>query len=283
MLSFDRIADGVPGAEGPTYDAEGRWFVASSAGRVLEMLPGGGTRTHAETPGSPSGLHADARGRLWLIDGKLGVMRVQPDGWVERLITHVDGEPLVGANDGVLDRDLNFYFTVPAGSTVASPHGRVLCRRVGGEVTVVGDGFAFCNGIAVSGDGTRLMVAETWTRLLIEFDLLGPGIAVNRRVFAELPGRSEVGADGITFDSAGRLISTNYGEGELDVFDPAGVLLERIELPFGEVTNVHLGGVDGKDLMVTEHQTPGVWRSRWHTAGLALPGPAESATRSPTH
>ncbi len=265
-----RVAAPVSGAEGPIQDHDGRWFVVSSAGPVLELLPGGGTREHARTSGGPAGLQVDAENHLWLIDSKLGVFRIAPDGAVTPVVTEQDGRPLKGCNNGALDDDGNLYFTVPDGSGVDSPHGRVCCRFADGRVETLADGFAFCNGLAVSADNATLVVAETMTRRLIAFDLPEPGRPTNRRLFATLPGTNEIGADGIDFDATGNLLVANYGEGELDVFDPTGGLVERVELPFEEVTNLHLGGPDGRDLVLTEHASPGVWTSRWSAPGIRL-------------
>ncbi|MEM1097156.1 MAG: SMP-30/gluconolactonase/LRE family protein [Planctomycetota bacterium] len=268
-----RVAEGVPGAEGPIYDHDGRWFVVSSDGPVLQIDPRtGDRRQHARTDGTPAGLQVDADNHLWLIDAELGVLRIAPDGTTTPVCTHQDGAALSGCNDGALDSAGNLYFTVPAGSSVASPHGRVCCRMADGGLRTVAEGFAFCNGLAVSEDERTLVVAETWTKRLIAFDLPEPGVARNRRTFAALPGDHPCGPDGIDFDAEGRLISTNYGNGELDVFAPDGELIERIDLPFGAVSNLHLGGPDGRDLLVTEHDAPGVWRGRWSAPGIRLAG-----------
>jgi gluconolactonase len=271
--SLTQIDGGIEGAEGPIYDHTGRWFVVSSDGRILQVDPlSGATREHARTEGVPAGLQVDAQNSLWLIDARLGVLQIAPDGEVTPICTTQEGRPLRGCNDGVLDDAGHFYFTVPDGSSVESPHGRVCCRLGSGELRTVAEGFAFCNGLAVSEDGQTLIVAETWTKRLLAFDLVRPGIAKNRRVFADLPGDHPAGPDGIDFDAEGRLISTNYGNGELDVFAPDGRLIERIDLPFSAVSNLHLGGSDGRDLIVTEHETPGVWRGRWSAPGIRLAG-----------
>ena len=267
---FRRIVDHLPGAEGPIQDRTGRWFVVSDPGPIVELMPGGGTREHAHTGGLPAGLQVDADNHLWCIDATRGILRVDPAGVVTPIVVEHDGKPLRGCNDGALDDAGHLYFTVPDGSSAESPHGRVFCRLADGEVRVLADGFAFCNGIAVSADNRTLVVAETWTRRLIAFDLPEPGVVASRRVFAELPAPDACGADGIDFDAAGHLIATHYGAGELVAFDPDGGVVERVALPFGHVSNLHLGGADGRDLVVTEHATPGVWRARWAHAGIRL-------------
>lgn len=268
---LQRVVNGLEGAEGPIYDHTGRWFVVSSAGAVVQVDPRtGAAREHCRTEGIPAGLQVDAENHLWLIDAELGVLRIDPDGEATAICTSQYGMPLRGCNDGALDDRGNLYFTVPNGSDARSRHGRVCCRLVNGELITVAEGFAFCNGLAVSADGGTLVVAETWTKQLTAFDIVEPGVLRRRRRFASLPGEHECGPDGIDFDAEGRLISTNYGNAELDVFDASGRLLERIDLPFGQVSNLHLGGPDGRDLLVTEHESPGVWRGRWSAPGIRL-------------
>lgn len=267
---FERLADAIPGAEGPIYDHHGRWFVVCSDGPIYQILPDGQKREHARTTGLPAGLQLTDDNHLWLIDAKLGVLRIEPDGKVQPVITEQHGRPLQGCNDGAVDDHGNLYFTVPDGSGVDAPHGRVCCRRTDGQVRTVAEGFAFCNGLAVAPNNRLLVVAETWTKRLIAFDLPEPGVLENRRLFAQLPGDDPCGPDGIDFDADGHLLSTNYGNAELDVFDAHGQLLERIDLPFADVSNLHLGGSDGRDLLVTEHATPGVWVGRWSAPGIRL-------------
>ena len=267
---FTSIAENIPGAEGPIYDHDGRWFVVSSDGPILELLDSGQTREHAKTDGVPAGLQVDADNHLWLIDAQLGVMKIDPQGQVTPAVTQQYGMQLVGCNDGALDDAGHLYFTGPNGSGVESPHGRVCCLLTDGTLRTVAEGFAFCNGLSVSPNNRVLVVAETWTKRLIAFDITEPGRLTNRRVFAELPGDDECGPDGIDFDASGHLISTNYGNAELDVLDPSGQLVDRVKLPFDDVSNLHFGGSDGRDLVVTEHATPGVWKARWSVPGVRM-------------
>lgn len=267
-LPFVQIARDVPGSEGPCFDARGRFFVvAPNRGQVLEVLAGGTLREHANTGGIPAGLQADREGFLWVADMRLGILRVSPEGAVERVVADFEGQPIRGCNDLAFDGRGHLYFTAPAGSNAEKPVGEVFYRRADGAVLRLDAGYAFSNGIAVSADDATLLVAETFTKSLWAFDLASDGAARRKRLFAVLPGEHRGGPDGIDFDAQGNLLAANWGGGAIEVFDPRGTLLERIETPFDKPSNLHFGGPDGRDLYVTEHTTNGVWRTRWRVPG----------------
>ncbi|MCL5770150.1 MAG: SMP-30/gluconolactonase/LRE family protein [Planctomycetes bacterium] len=266
---FTQVATGIPGAEGPMFDHRGRFFVvAPNQGSVLEIQPDGRRREHANTGGIPAGLMVDGQDRLWVADMKLGLCCVSPEGKVQRVVTTYEGQPIRGCNDLCFDPTGNLYFTAPAGSSIEKAVGEVFTRCATGRVVRLDGGFAFSNGIAVSGDGRTLIVAETDTKKLWAFDILGPGQVANRRVWAALSGDHHGGPDGLDFDVGGNLLATNWGGGWIEVFDSAGAPVERITLPFAKPSNLHFGGADGCDLWITEHTNHAVWKTRWRRPGL---------------
>src|SRR5438874_2555110 len=70
------------------------------------------------------------------------------------------------------------------------------------------------------------------------------------------------GPDGMAFDAAGNLYVAHYNAERVDVFDPTDREVERIAVPGSGVTNVALGGRDGRDLVITEVATASVYRTR---------------------
>lgn len=268
-LEFEKVADGIAGSEGPVFDRRGHFYcVAPDRGQVLRLTPDGKLAELANTGGIPAGLQADARDRLWLSDMKLGILRIDASGGVADVVRDFDGAPIRGCNDLSFDSRGNLYFTAPAGSNLEKRVGETFCRTRDGRVVRLDQGFAFCNGIAVSGDDGLLIVAETWTKRLFAYDLRSPGVVENRRVFATLTGEHVGGPDGIDFDADGNLLVTNWGGSCIEVFDPRGARLEVIRTPFEKPSNLHLGGTDGRELWVTEHTHMGVWRARWRADGL---------------
>lgn len=266
------IASDVQGAEGPLTDAQGRlWFVSPSNGEVL-TLEQGGKRVVANTGGTPAGLHRNSKGEIWIADMKRGILRLDDDGSIHGEVTQFEGNPIRGCNDLCFDLEGNLYFTAPAGSSADNPIGEVFCRRADGEVRRLGDGFAFCNGIAISADGRKLMIAETFSRSVWLYQLDASGEVLSKEQFVTLPGEHRVGPDGMDFDGEGNLIVTNYGEGTLDVFAPDRGLVRRIHLPFKRVSNIHFCGPGSTHLIVTEHESHAVWRMDYGAAGQLQPG-----------
>ena len=267
------LAEGVPGAEGPLTDNGGRlWFVAPTAGEVRFLDETGAQTVLANTGGVPAGLHRNASGEIWIADMRRGIVRLADDHSIHPEVFEFAGAPIRGCNDLCFDHAGNLYFTAPAGSSAMKPVGEVFCRLASGEVRRMAEGFAFCNGIAVSADGLRVYVAETFTRSIHVFELDAPGAVVRRSVFAVLPGSHPTGPDGMDFDAAGNLISTNYGEGTLDVFAPDGSLARRIFLPFKKVSNLHFRAAGSSELIVTEQETNTLRSLDYGAAGQAQPG-----------
>jgi gluconolactonase len=267
---FQQVAADVAGSEGPVFDRAGTFYcVAPDRGQVLALDADGTLRELANTGGIPAGLQADARGRLWVADMKLGILRVDPaNGSVRGVVRDFDVRPIRGCNDLAFDSRGNLYFTAPAGSKSGTPLGEVFSRTRDGQVLRLDGGFEFCNGIAVTADDCTLVVAETWPKKLWAYDITSPGAVANRRLFATLSGDHVGGPDGIDYDVEGNLLVTNWGGACIEVFDPRGRRVEKIDLPFGKPSNLHFGGADGRDLWITEHTHMGVWKTRWRSAGL---------------
>ena len=263
------LTDGIAGSEGPVLDRLGRLYCVSPRdGSVLRIEPDGAKRELANTGGLPAGLQVTADHHLWVADMKLGILRVSPEGEVEHTVKEFEGEPIRGCNDCALDSAGNLYVTAPAGSNADKPVGELFCRLTDGTVKRLDDGFAFCNGLAVSADDRLLIVAETPTKKLWAYDITAPGEVANRREWATLTGEHKGGPDGMDYDVQGHLLVTNYGGSVIEVFDAFGGRSEVIELPFAKPSNVHFGGADGQDLYITEHTNNAIWRTRWHCPGL---------------
>ena len=260
--TYRRVVGNQPGAEGPIITLDGRVFmVAPDIGWIVEVnLEESTARNFVHVDGIPAGLQVDVNNDLWVADMKLGVYRVDREGEIFPEVTHWEGRPIRGCNDLAFDTSGNLYFTAPEKSGADHPVGEIFCRRKDGSVWRLDEGFAFCNGIAVSPDDTALIVAETFTKKLWRYDLIEPGRAVNKQEWATLPGEHLGGPDGIDFDPAGRLVATNWGAGHLEIFSPQGVLEDRLALPFDHPSNLHfLGQNPNCQILITEHTTHSLW------------------------
>lgn len=264
----EQIASEILGSEGPLVTKNGRIFmVEPRTGSIFEIEAGGGKKLLANTGGIPAGLQLHQDGSIWVADMKRGILRVTLDGAVESMVSEWQGQPIRGCNDCSFDSQGNLYFTAPAGSSAANPVGEVFCRLTTGEVLRLGEGYAFCNGLAISADDKLLVVAETSTKKLHGYRLSAPGQVQEKFLFATLPGDHKGGPDGVDFDEQGRLIATNWGGGHLEVFAADGTLEKRFALPFDKPSNLHFTGPGSRTLLITEHTHNGLWKTEWDCAG----------------
>lgn len=267
--SFVKIVENIPGSEGPLVTRDGRIFIVEPrSGSIFEIHGPGEKSLLANTGGVPAGLQLHVDGSIWVADMKLGILRVTiATGEVEPIVTTFDGQPIRGCNDCSFDSQGNLYFTAPAGSSGDQACGEFFCRRADGTVLRLDEGFAFCNGIAVSADDHLVIVAETFTKQLHGYRLSSPGEVSEKFFFGTLPGDHAGGPDGIDFDDAGNLIATNWGGGHLEIFSPEGRLIQRAVLPFANPSNLHFTGPGSTTLLITEHSDNALWRCEWPTAG----------------
>jgi gluconolactonase len=270
-LHLDKVIEDIKGAEGPVWTPWGAWYaVCPGAGQILRIDPERGTKdVHASTGGKPAGLQADANHNLWVADMKRGVLLVDQAGGIHEPFPSLTR----GCNDLVFDPMKRLFVTAPAGSGPERPDGEVFCCSPHGRVAQIDQELAFPNGIAVDPEGQRLFVAETFTKRIWCYELFERGAVGPRQLFATLTGDHHGGPDGIDFDESGHLVTTNWGGGQLEVFDPGGQLVHVVPLPFSKPSNLHFGGEDFCDLLITEHSSHAVWKTRWPRPGYRHPLP----------
>lgn len=266
-FKFQKIASGIRGSEGPAVDSTGKIFVVSPQLGTIVHIDNGSTNVFARVGNDPCGLQIDEEGRIWIAQGEEGILRLEKNHELTRVVTEFEGSPIKNCNDLALDGKGNLYFTVPIRDSL---EGRVFWLNQEGKLECFDKGLNFPNGIAVSPDRAYLVFAESRTRKLWRWDLDSSGKPIKKKLFAELQGATDRGGDGIDFDSEGNLLATNYGEGSIDVFKNDGSFVERIMLPFKKPSNIEFiqGTVD--QWIITEHENKAVWKFRWRRGGSNL-------------
>lgn len=180
------------------------WF-SDVFGRRVVKLQGSEAMTVVQLDGYPSGLG-------WLPDGDLLVVSMS-----ERTILRLTDGTLVPY------ADLSSHMDWPANDMLVTSSGRAFVGSYGFDVdngadpeksriisidpdgtVLTEDALAlFPNGFAVSSDGSRLYVAETFADRISTFDIGLRSELRNGHVFAQLP--EGYGPDGICLDVLGRL------------------------------------------------------------------------------
>lgn len=151
------------------------------------------------TGGRPLGMHFDGAGNLIVADAVRGLLSVSRDGHVTVLVTEEGGRPFRLTDDVEVAPDGVIYFSDASGKFALRdykldllehrPNGRLLAFDPATSRTrLVLDSLYFANGVAVSQDGSFVLVVETGAYRVRRVWLTGPR-AGEHEVFVEnLPG-----------------------------------------------------------------------------------------------
>jgi gluconolactonase len=268
----ETLISGYNSPEGPAFDRSGNlFFVNWLTSSIVKLTPEGQASEFFNTGGIPAGLAFHPDGSLYVADeGDTihGVMRITPEGQATILVNAYGGKPLNGANDLVFDRNGVLYFSDPWGSSAENPKGGFYRLFPDGKLEQIDTGLAFPNGVAMTADGSAVILAETYRNRLLRYRIHTDGSLGPREHWADTTLPS--GPDGMAFDANGDLYVAHFGGSCVDVYDPNGVRIDEIRVPGPNVTNVAFGGADGKTLVITEVATASVYRVRLAVAGQPL-------------
>jgi gluconolactonase len=271
VAAVETLIAGYDSPEGPAFDRDGNlFFVNWLTSSIVKLTPAGQASEFFNTGGIPAGLAFHPDGSLYVADeGEHihGIMRITPDGQASILVNEYQGKPLNGANDLVFDRNGVLYFSDPWGSSAEQPTGGFYRLFPDGSLEQIDSGLAFPNGVALTADGSAVLLAETSRNRLLRYPILPDGSLGPREHWADttLP----PGPDGMAFDANGDLYVAHFGLGTVDVFGPTGALIDHIAVPGRQPTNVAFGP-DGSTLVITEVATASLYRVRLNVAGQPL-------------
>src|SRR5712691_11877202 len=241
------VHDGGRYFEGPRWHAGRLWFVDCMERTLLSLAPSGECEQHAKfDDDTPCGLGV-------LPDGKLIVLTM----FRKRLLTYSDGQlslyaDLSGIAAGTIDDmiidglgrayvgDLGFDLPPPPDR---GPVGRIILVMPDGKTSVAADGLRFPNGIAVSADNSRLVVAEMDGGCLVEYDIAADGGLNFRRRFGSMKA-----PDGICLEHEQAVWVASFDEDAFIRLDHGGRELQRIEVPGRRAIACVLGGASRRTL-----------------------------------
>ena len=236
------------------------WLCDWGAGEVLSIDPTGHREVVASVAGLPFSVDWTPCGRLLLLSGST-VARLDQHGrpcpWAD--LGHLAGTPW---NEMVLDRKGNAYvnnlgFDLMGGAQPAG--GFVALVTPDGRARAVADDLHFPNGMAVTADGSTLLVAESYARRVTAFDIEPDGTLSGRRAWAQVQGPP----DGICLDAEGALWYADVPNCRCVRIREGGDVLEQVTVDRGCFSCV-LGGPEGRTLHIAA--------AAWAGAGLATTG-----------
>ena len=284
------LTDGLRFPEGPVWAPGGTLYVTEiEGGCITAIAPDGSKRLFADTGGSPNGAALGPDGYLYVANnggrGPGCIQRIDPHGTVETLYDKWNGQAFQSPNDLVMDAHGGFYFTDPGmvnreGITFGHLY---YALRDGSQVTRLQYYLYLPNGIALTPDGTRLIVLESITGRIWSIPIESPGVLaqVDAGARSGSPRAWPVSAllttvpqpsapDGMCFDAAGNLLICAHNAGVVSVHAPDGTPLAPIEVEDKRLTNCCFGGDDFQTLYITESGLGRVATVRWERPGLQL-------------
>jgi gluconolactonase len=271
-----KLAEGFTFTEGPTWLGgklyfSDMWFKNAAGGdftgspersRLIAMDPDGQYRV-VEHGMQSNGTIAARNGHLIVCD-MFGhrVVELDPSngGVVRVLLDRINGKPIDGPNDAVMDANGGVYVSDPQFTPEdkkSQPGKQVYYVAPDGSARVViGPGeYAMPNGVELSPDGRTFYVNNTWQQpggnFIWAYDVAADGSLSRKRKFAEVEltpavraaanpaDRFDSGADGSAVDTDGRYyVATKTG---VQIFLPDGTAAGTIKVPQYPV-NITFGG-----------------------------------------
>ena len=256
----EKIVSGQRWAEGPVWFGDGRYLLWSDIpnNRIMRWdEETGAVSVFRQPSNNTNGNTRDRQGRLLSCEHLTRrVTRTEYDGTITVIADRFDGKPLNSPNDIVCKSDGSIWFTDPPFGVLGNYEGEVAKVELPTNVyrwdpktkqlAVVAGDIARPNGLAFSPDESLLYIIEAGVtpRVIRAYDVTDSGTRianVRTLITAEPTGTP----DGLRLDVDGN-IWCGWGMGAegldgVNIFNPAGKLIGRIDLP-ERCANVCFGG-----------------------------------------
>jgi gluconolactonase len=237
--------------EGPLWisDPAAFYFSDTPANEVWQIIPNKKSTVFRSGLKGPAGLAADKENRIYVCESRARrVVRLEENGDLKEIATEFEGKKLNAPNDIVVRRDGQVYFTDPAFASAKTTRELdfygVFHVNPKGEIKAIARLQTRPNGLALSADGKRLLVADADTRAIYSFDLDKSGKATPQKTWL-----AKVGGipGGLAMDVSGNVY---VAAGKLFIYNSEGKLLREMDLP-DRAINCAFGSPDWQVLFVT--------------------------------
>lgn len=236
LASTEWLGRGVAlGPEAIAIDRQGRIHTGTSDGRVLRLSADGSVvETLANTGGRPLGMALDPAGNLIVADALKGLLSISPAKAISVLATEQGGVRFGFPDDVDVAPDGTVYFSDASYKFSLGehredilehrPNGRLLSYDPqSGKVELALGNLYFANGVALSGDGSFVLVCETSAYRVARYWRSGPRKGTSDIFVDNLPGFP----DNITY-------SRERGVFWIALFAPRDALVDQL-MPYPRI------------------------------------------------
>lgn len=261
----EKLAGDLVFTEGPAVDKDGNvYFTDVRQHIILVWTLEDRLDTFRINSGRANGLYFDKNQHLLVCEGDKGqISSTSPEGDNIVIANAYDGKRFNQPNDIWPNKKGGFYFTDPKygkGDDELPQDGmHVYYVSSNRKVTRVIDDFEKPNGVLGTPDGKTLYVTDAQAKKTYQYDIQKDGSLANKKLFVEL------GCDGMTMDKEGNIYFTTSAKKAVDVFSPAGKLINSILVP-EKPSNVCFGGKDRNQLYITARTS--LYRLELDTQGV---------------
>ncbi|WP_441959857.1 SMP-30/gluconolactonase/LRE family protein [Mycolicibacterium houstonense] len=236
------LAHGFCFGEGPRWFEGLLWF-SDMLGEAVHTVNLSGSMTTLHVPGhSPSGLGFRPDGTLLIVSTqRRQVLRY--DGDTIELLADLSDLVPAALGDMVVDEVGRAYV-----GSQARTNGTIVRIDPDGTAVVAAEHLDFPNGMAITPDGSTLIVAESTARRLTAFTVSPDGGLTGRRVFADgLDGPP----DGIAIDAEGGVwVALTLAQEFHRLASDGSAVTDRVDADGRTAIACALGGVEGRTLFL---------------------------------
>ncbi|WP_448090683.1 SMP-30/gluconolactonase/LRE family protein [Pseudomonas azerbaijanoccidentalis] len=247
--------------EGLIIGSDGRMYLTDVPhGRIFSISPDGTQWTEIiKYDGEPHGLAFHSDHEIVITDYRRGLLLLNLNsGTLTSLCSVFNTENFRGLSDLVTDQDGAIWFTDSGRSSLSDPTGRLFRYSPEGELRCVLDNIPYPNGVAISADGSSVLLAVTRCNAVWKLARKLPPFG-QPMVGTYLQLSGGLGPDGVAVSVSGQLAVAHAQAGAVWLFDAVGQVQARVQTPGGMWTTSVRFSADGKTLYIVDAQTGSIF------------------------
>lgn len=269
--NWQKVATELNFPEGPAWNHNETLYFSNCLGGWIGMIQNGNLDTFLTASDSTfqktNGIAISNTGDIFVCEWGIGnLIKISPnDKKVVVLSSGFNHKHFNHPNDLTFSTNGNLFFSDPNSYGKGKLDGRIFYYDFNlQKVKLVADSLAYPNGMAISPLNNKLYVSESAKNRVINFDISGKGLLINKQEFIRLPGGDP---DGLEFDDKGNLYVAHFGTGSVFIISPKGNILQKIKTLGKKPSNLEFGDNDLKTLYLTEDETNSIYKLRSKNSG----------------